>query len=253
MRTEEPIDAAINWSPTFHMRPNSTLIVAVEVNEYLFPEILKIAAHDIEHYNFPIAVYQACPLDVYQNDARLARANLLADHGFGLITVDDAGTTRIHTRAEPLAQHIPKSRFDIALRPLTQRLKIRFRAAYATYHIDIGQGLQAAGQIIEAMITCIAKHAEANGVVPARTSNRGTADIIDALSPTNAFRNYRAALGGARHFANRYRNIASHNPRGPQEAAEKLRRCKEGFLEALHIAEELRAVMLQLGCPLRII
>ena len=36
-----------SWQPTFHMCPNRALIVAVEVADVIFPEILKIAAHDI--------------------------------------------------------------------------------------------------------------------------------------------------------------------------------------------------------------
>ncbi len=43
------------------------------------------------------------------------------------------------------------------------------------------------------------------------------------------------ALGGARSFARTYKNIASHPAATPQQAAEKLRLRKAGFLEALRI------------------
>ena len=46
-----------SWQPTFHMCPNRALIVAVEVADVIFPEILKIAAHDIERFNASISVY----------------------------------------------------------------------------------------------------------------------------------------------------------------------------------------------------
>ena len=58
------------------MRQNRVLIVAIEVSDPLYPEVLKIAAHDIEHYDYPIAVYQACSLDVYQHDSGFRRVNL---------------------------------------------------------------------------------------------------------------------------------------------------------------------------------
>src|SRR4051794_329446 len=82
LRTDAPIASEISWSPTFFLKPSRTLIVATEVNDVLFPEILKIAAHDIERFDFPISVYQACSLDVYQSDARLARVNSLREQGF---------------------------------------------------------------------------------------------------------------------------------------------------------------------------
>src|ERR1035437_4302240 len=79
LRREVEIDTTIGWKPTFYMRPNRALLVAVEVNDLLFPQILKIAAHDIEHYDYPIAVYQACSLDVYQDDRGLKRVNDLRE------------------------------------------------------------------------------------------------------------------------------------------------------------------------------
>jgi hypothetical protein len=222
-------------------------MIAVEVNDLLFPEILKIAAHDIARYDFPISVYQACSLDVYQGDKRLSRANALREHGFGLITVDDSSQAHIQFRAEPLAQHISSNAFDEEIRAFTPRLKVRFRGAYATYQVSVGQGLQEAGQIVEGLVKCICEQAEAANVVPANTCDKSTATIIDVLYPTNAFHNHRAELGGARHFARTYRNIASHPARTAAEAAQKIRRCKQGFIDALHVATELRAVIQSLG------
>jgi hypothetical protein len=229
------------------------LIVAVEVGDILFPEVLKIAAYDIERFDFPISIYQACALDIYQRDPDLARANMLRRHGFGIITVDGNGGAIIQCRAEPIAQHIPPERFDAAIRTMTQRLKIRFRDAYATYQTNVGQGLQEAGQVVEAVIDTIVAQAIAAKVIPANTAGRNTAEKIDDLSPTPTFRNHRAALGGARSFARAYRNIASHPAATPQQAAQKLRQCKAGFLEALRIATELRSSMQQLGYQVRIV
>jgi hypothetical protein len=247
LRKEAPIDQRIAWQPTFHLKPSRTLIVAVEVADVIFPEILKIAARDIERYNTPISVYQACSLDVFQNDTRLSRVNSLRQNGFGIITVDDSGMAVIQSHAEPLGQHIHQETFDEELRTLPLPLKVKFRAAYATYQANVGQGLQEAGQIVEALIHCIAAQAESAGVVPVGTSAKRTADVIDDLYPTGAFHNYRAALGGARSFARTYRNIASHPATTASQAAEKFRRCKTGFLEALRIATELRTVIRNLG------
>jgi hypothetical protein len=247
LRMEAPIATPIGWLPTFYLKPSRVLIIAVEANDVIFPEMLKIAAHDIEHYDFPIAIYQACSLDVYQNDSRLARVNLLRDHGFGLITVDDEATAMIQIRAEPLAQHITPERFDSGIRALTPRLKVKFRGAYSTYKTNIVQGLQEAAQIVEAVIICIAGQAAATGIVSKSTSKKATAKIIDVLYNTTAFANHRAALGGARSFVREYRNPPSHPARTPKEAAERIRKCKAGFFEALRVAAELRSVIHNLG------
>jgi hypothetical protein len=225
------------------MRPTRALLVAVEVNDLLFPQVLKIAAHDIEHYDYPVAVYQACSLDVYQNDRGLKRVNDLREHGFGIITVDDAGGAQIHVRAGPLGQFIPVGKLDLEMRTLPPTLKVRIRNAHATYETDIGQGLQAAGQIIEALIRCICRQAEAANLVAQNTSNRDAAIVIDALWDAQPFHRHRAALGAARSFVRTYRNTASHPARTPQESAEKIRICKAGFFEALRVARELRAVI----------
>jgi len=73
LRRDEAIHPTIGWKPTFYLKPNRVLIVAVEVSDRLFPQALKSAAHDIEHYDYPIAVYQACSLDVYQHDRGFSR------------------------------------------------------------------------------------------------------------------------------------------------------------------------------------
>jgi len=246
LQLEKEIDAAIGWKPTFYMR-HRPLLVAVEVNDLIFPELLKIAAHDIEHFDYPIAIYQACSLDVYQADRGLKRVTDLRDHGFGLITVADNGAAQIQVRAGPLGQFIPNGKCEHELRTLTPSLKVRFRAAHATYETDVGQGLQAAGQIIEALIKCIAVQAEAAGLVNQNTSNRDAADIIDRLWDARPFHPHRAVLGGLRSFVRTYRNTASHPARTPQEAIEKIRNCKAGFLEALRLARELRAIIQALG------
>jgi hypothetical protein len=172
---------------------------------------------------------------------------MLREHGFGIITVDDRGSAQIQIRCGPLGQYIPPDKLDREMQTLTPRLKVSFRAAYATYEADVGQGLQAAGQIVEALVKCIGIQAEAAQTVAANISNRDTAVIIDALYAAGPFHNHRAALGGARNFARTYRNIASHPARTPAEAAEKIRGCKAGFFEALRLTRELRAVIQHLG------
>jgi hypothetical protein len=251
LKKEASLDTRIGWKPTFFLKPNRLLTVGVEVSDVLYPSILKIAAHDIEHVNFPVSIYQACALDLFQRDPHMARVRELREHGFGIITVDDNGFAQIQSRAEPIAQHLSPDRLDELLKPLNPALKVKFKSAHATYQTNIGQGLQECGQIIEALIISIEAQAASNGIITTRATS--TAGMIDALYPTPAFQNYRATLGAARDFVSTYRNIASHAPQTPAQAANKIRRCKAGFSEACRIAGKLRDTFQQLGYKIRIV
>src|SRR5437868_3204494 len=68
VKVNTEIDASIPWKPSFHQKANKTLTIAVEVDETLDPEVLKIADHAIRNYNEPIEVILACPLERYQSD-----------------------------------------------------------------------------------------------------------------------------------------------------------------------------------------
>lgn len=247
LKTEEAIAPEIAWRPTIQTRPDRFNIVAVEVADNLFPEALKGAAHDITHYDSPITVYQACSLTTYQSDPKQAKAKLLRKYGFGIITVDDDGVVTVQHTCIPLAQHISSEELDGYLSGLTPGLKVKFRQAHTTYLANAGQGLQQAGQIVEAMIKCIAKQAVEDKVITATEAKGTVAEVIDALYATKQFKDYRAALGDARGFIKESRNVASHPQKSAKQVAEKIRKCKAGFVDGVNVACNLKKVMHQLG------
>lgn len=252
LQIEVEIDKAISWAPTFHLRTNKPLIVATEVSDVLYPHILKIAAHDILKCNYPIAVYLACPLEVYLADTSQQSVNLLRRDGFGLITVDDQGRAVVQQSSIALAQHISDRDLDAAIRDLTPKLKVAFRSSHATFLVNEGQGLQQAGQIVEAIVGCMAKESAAKGYVPVGTDKRKASEMIDELYLSPDWRDHRAALGGARNFIKEYRNIASHPARTAIQAIEKIQKCKQGLLDAIRISGELKDAMRQKGLKISI-
>jgi hypothetical protein len=252
LKVEQSIDKDIGWQPTFFLRPARFLILAVEVNDLIYPEALKVAAHDIVHFETPIAVYQACPLEAYQNDPKHGKINLLRRHGFGIITVDDDDVATIQHPCIPLAQHISLEELERELAGLNRVLKVQLKTAHQTYLANEGQGLQQAGQIVEALILSMAKQAARRGILPAGRLTDPLADIIDELYQARQFRSHRAALGSARDFIKEFRNTASHAPRSARQAMEKIKKCKKGFLDAIDVARKLRCVMQALGFPIRI-
>jgi hypothetical protein len=252
LKVEENIDNVIGWQPTFFLRPTRFLILAVEVNDLVYPEALKAAAHDIGHFDTPIAVFQACPLDAFQNDPKHTKVNLLRKHGFGIITVDDDNAATIQHPCIPLAQHISPEELEHELAGLNSVLKVKFKAAHQTYTSNIGQGLQEVGQLIEALLHSVAKQAAKNGIIAAINPAHSLADLIDELYQKPQFRPHRAALGGARDFVKEFRNTASHAPKSARQAMEKIKKCKTGFLDAISVAKKLRSMMQALGFTIRI-
>ncbi|CDZ73250.1 Hypothetical protein NGAL_HAMBI2610_48800 [Neorhizobium galegae bv. orientalis] len=252
VKIEEGISDTIMWRPSYYLKAGKYKIVAVEVEDNLYPESLKGAAHEISHFDFPVSVFQACTLEAYQNDPKHTKVNFLKSHGFGIITVDDDGNVAIQHTCVPLAQHISPDVLEREIRELSKPLKVAFRTAHEVYHTNEGQGLQEAGQIIEAMISSLATQAEKKGVVTNATLGKGLAFQIDDLYAANTFKDHRAALGGARDFIKEFRNTASHPPKNAKQAAEKIRKCRKGFLDAITIATKLKAVASALGYQVKI-
>lgn len=252
LRIEEPIAPTISWRPTFYLKPTNSLILAVEVEDLIFPESLKGAAHDISHFDFPVAVYQACSLDAFQTDPRHERVNRLRNHGFGIITVADDGTVVVQQSAIPLAQHISPETFESALGCLTNALKVRFRDAHKTYLTNAGQGLQQAGQEVEGLVNSLAVQAAKTSLINGPVLTLPLADVIDALYESKSFKNHRAALGAARDFIKNFRNPVSHAPKNAKQAAEKIRKCRSGFLDAIEVAGKLRTAMQAMGYKVKL-
>jgi hypothetical protein len=96
------------------------------------------------------------------------------------------------------------------------------------------------------------KQAADAGIIPNAVLKRPLADMIGALYQTNQFKDHRAALGGAREFVKDFRNVASHAPKTAKAAADKIRKCKTGFVDAIAIAIKLRAVMQAFGYKVHI-
>jgi hypothetical protein len=243
IKLEEELHPDIAWRPTIQVRPNKALIVAAEVSDSLNPGALKLAAIDVLRFDFPISMYLVCPLDIYLADKGQKVTGQLRRHGFGILTVDDDGKVVSQCPCIPLAQFLSEEEMAPSLANMNPKLRVFFKGAHDTYRTNEGQGLQACGQIVEAVIRGLGKAAANKGLIAAPTANAPTADIIDELYAHAAFKNHRAALGGARSFIKGYRNVASHPATTAKDAIQKIRKCKAGFMDALRIGKELGDVI----------
>jgi hypothetical protein len=249
LKLAQEIDSKISWRPNFHLR-KGVIILAVEVSEVLDSTIFKIVSSEILNFTRPVALYLACPLRMFQTDVDGVKVKELRKLGVGIITINDRGNAVLQVACVPLAQHISEETLTHRIRELPQRLKVAFRDAHDTFSVDPGQGLQKAGQIVEALVDCMAAGAVKKGTVTATAISGGAADKIDGLwSPLKP---HRASLGGARSFLKTYRNIASHPASSAKEAMTKINGCRDGFFQAISLARDLSRGIHALGYQLRL-
>lgn len=238
LKTNEQIHPDIHWNPSIQVRINGIIVVA-EVSDVLYPKIISESFAEIISHTEPISVYVICPLEVYAADAKQTLTARLAEFGIGIITVSDRGRATQQRPCGPLVQNISERELETKIRPLSPTLKRRFRNAHDTYRTNIGQGLQEAGQTVEALITTIADQCVVKGWATAPILRLSAAMMIDALWALPQLQNYHAQLGGARNFVANYRNVASHPQRTVAQFLAKIEGCKSGFLEGIRIAGEL--------------
>ncbi|RYC31038.1 hypothetical protein D3273_16025 [Lichenibacterium minor] len=239
LKIENGIADSISWRPSFYLRPAKYHIVAVEVEDNLYPISLKGSAHEISIYELPISVYQACSLEAYLADTRQREINALKQHGFGIVTVDENSHLTVQHSCIPMAQFISKEQFDSRISSVGSTLKPSLKSAYETYSVRTNQGLQEAAQVVEGVITSVVYQAVKKGILTNSQASKPLADQIDALYATNNFKPYRAALGGARDFVKQYRNSTSHSPASAKQASERARMARNGFLDSILICENL--------------
>jgi hypothetical protein len=243
LKVNEEIDPSIQWKPSYHLKANRTLTIAIEVDGTLDPEVIKLASHEIRNFETPISVILACPLEVYQADKDEAKVRALRKNGFGILTVDASGRATLKDPCVPLAQHIATEEVQKQLSGLSPRLKVAFKDAFDTYQTNVGQGLQKGGQIVEAIVMSLADASVKAGLISKAALGKTAADAIDGLYALDHFKDSRAELGGARAFAKNYRNSVSHPSKTARQAMEKINMCRQGFVEAIATAKSLLAII----------
>jgi hypothetical protein len=247
LKIEEGINTSISWRPTFYLKPRKFELFAVEVNDLIFPDAIKGAAHDIRHYDGLIRVSQVIPLEVYQTDRGQTRIKLLRNQGFGAITVDNEGDVVTQFDCVPLSQFITDTELEESIKELPSQIKVRLRTAHKTYLTNPTQGVQDAGQILEGLILSIAKQSARSTNISNTTLKGTAANLIDAMYTSTYFKDHRAALGGVRNFMAEYRNPTSHAPKTAKVAAQRVRNLREGFIHALRCMTALAKTAGSLG------
>ncbi len=236
----------IRWSPTLQFTYQKHTTIAVEVDpDSVYPQILKLNALQLLNTTSPVAVYAACPEEVFTNGQREVAD--LRSHGFGLLTVSTAGHVVSHFPAIPLIQCVPEKEVDELISALPKRLRVAFREAYIVYRGDPSAGLQKASQVVESEIDAATTKAVKLGWLPKSSAKETSAKKLDLLAATKQLGSQAAAIGGVRHFIKTHRNPSSHPARTKRETLERLKNCKSGFVDSLKLTAELRAAFAKQG------
>ena len=103
----EQIDSKLSWKPSLHFQGFKHETIAVEASETPYPAILKTIHADIINVQIPIVVYCICPEDAFLLKSNQVDIKNLENHGYGLLTVNDAGEVKRRHACITLIQHIP--------------------------------------------------------------------------------------------------------------------------------------------------
>lgn len=249
LKIETGIQPNLGWSPTIQLKRGKFELIAIEVSDDLYPYILKTMAHEIRHDcpDIPVTVFVACSLDAYLADTKQTIVRKLKGHGFGLLTVDDTQHVTEQFGAIPLIYHIPENEFTDGISTLPSSIKVKFKDAFGTYQTNAYQGLQEAGQLVEGLVFCLANHCKKNGWMTYQKTTPA-AGVVDALyeSTVQDLKQQRASLGKVRYFLKNYRNMASHPPKNMKDAAQRIKFCRQGFIDSFNTASELTQTLKQL-------
>lgn len=251
LKVDQPFSDRVSWVPTIQVRGAGNELILVEVAELLYPQVFNTAYAGIlnDEATRPIRVFQACPLESFQADKRHELVRKLKQHGFGLITVDDQQNVDVQFNASVLIHHIPQSKVDELLRQVSPDVKAAFLRSFDVYRTDENQGVQLAGQIVEALIHFLASKCHESGVLPKYRTSDTAASVIDGLysSTHKTLIAQRACFGGARQFMKLERNASSHPSKSRKVADAKATTLRDGFLAALRVAAELCKARKALG------
>jgi hypothetical protein len=246
IRIQQPVNASLNWVPSFHFRVHDHLLIAVEASEAVYPMILSLRRVDLEKLQFPIAVYSVCPEEAYVRDQ--TEAKRLMSHGYGLITIDSAGMATRRASSIPILQQIHAEEFQHELAGLPLKYRQRLARAYEAYCQNAPLGVGDITEVMEGMVLKAGQAAAKKTWIQSNQAKPGqSANTLAAMQKAAQLGHCAAAIGGAQSYISVWRNTSHHFPKNPAKAAQKYRACRHGFLEGIRQIKAFRESMKTAG------
>lgn len=235
-RENSEISGDISWRPTLQITVNLHITIAFELNEKVYPPIIALSRMGIVNTNQPICVYSVCPQEEYARN--ISDFRKLQDEGIGLITIDDSGHVTRHNYAIPLAQYIPKRKFEDLLKGIPSSIKQRIKIAFDTYNQNPIGGLEEITKIVEGLTYSTAKQLVAARKLDSYRSNITLANLLKKMSQNASENNGQlsgqlAVIGGFQSHVKSFRNTSHHAPTTKKQAKKLLADCEGGFTEGI--------------------
>ena len=246
MYFEKSLSPKLKWVPAMRFKIHRHINVFVEPSDDgPYPRIVAMKHAEVSSYPEPIAIYCVCQQAAIATVRGQKDLRLLQELGFGLVTVDPEGEARVLFPAIPLVQVIPEASFKQQLMGLPRSMKQAVSEAFEDYRAKPVNGVKTLSELVESMIKKAGQDSSMRGGISRAQSRNTPAGVLDALH--DQYPQARAAIGGARNFMNKYRNLTHHSPRNKMDAYKKYADCKHHFLEGLSTIHAFRAAMKKAG------
>lgn len=249
-KENEAISPDIGWRPTLQVTINKYTTIAFELNEKVFPPIISLSRMEIVNTNQPICVYSVCSEEEYKKNFKESRR--LQAQGFGLLTIDDAGNVVRCANAIPLAQFIPKAKYDDLVKGIPASIKQRIKTAFDTYNQNPISGLEDITKIVEGITFKVATKLVAKQVMSSFGSRVSLSNILAEMANVASTRNsplrgQAAAIGGFQSYVKQFRNPSHHEPKNKKQAKKILSDCEAGFTEGIRKISDFILAFKQYG------
>lgn len=243
-KRDVPVVRDLAWVPTLQCFLNNQVLL-IEVSERPYPEIFRMRRTEMEDVEQPIAVYAACPEEVYAQNQKDAAD--LAKDGFGLFTIAADGSVTCKVTTIPIAQRISDKHFATDIANLPAGLKRRARECFDLYKHGAPAGVSSLAETLEGMVVKAAKDAKRKGWITGREASGNLANVLVALQGCAQLNGADTIIGAARIFVQRYRNTSAHFPKKKKDAYRKYRDCRHAFLDGLRHMQDFRDAMRAAG------
>lgn len=249
----QEIDAKLGWTPSLFFSAKQFVIIAAEVSERPYPMILRIRHANIVNVHVPIIVYSVCPEEAFLRKEAQKEVEELKSHGFGLLTVNEAGEVNKRHGCIPLIQHISEDEMTLEIKVLPKAIRLRFKEAFDVYQGSATSGVQEASEIVEDLVNGAIKHCVKTGLLkPDVLKVKSAAIAVDHLFTIPKLKNKDACHGGLRYYISTYRNKAHHAPKTKADAYKKSAYCRDGFKGAVDHSKSLCDELKKAGIPARL-
>jgi hypothetical protein len=244
------IDKDVEWSPSFQFKRLGNTLVAVEVSETVFPEILRRKRAALLRVKSPLTVYCVCPEEEYQSNPNDAYD--LRENGFGLVTIDAEGRSHTQYDAVPLQQIILLEECEAEIEGLPKKLRQRLAESFQTYSRDPMAGVRDVTEVFEDVIKRAARGARQKGWITQQHEEQTLYNVLTVMERRPPMDQRAQILASARGFTDRYRNFNHHAPKTPKALLKRTREAKHAFLEGLKQISDFQGAMGDLGLKIRL-